>query len=92
MRRSFKAFFVGLGVVFGFIGGLVYQIWLSYSAPVALKIRPNLINLTFWEAVVSGHFSEWLWLVNRSASWALQIVGVPILTGLVFYIIWWSRQ
>jgi len=77
--------------IFGLVLGGSYQWWLQHAALVALKLRPELVNLTFWEAIVSNHFMEWLWFINRPGCFILNLVIVPILSIVIFQIMVWTR-
>ena len=82
-----------IGATVGGIIGLVINHllvgWWKYTAEIALKLRPELVNLTFWESLWSGHFWHWWWITNPSLAYVwsaviLMLVGI----GLVIYLVY----
>jgi len=47
--------------VLGLAVGYGVHSFASFLATVAIKVRPGLADLSFVEALFSGHFFEWLW-------------------------------
>lgn len=64
--------FIGLGICF----------YLNFKSNVAVKIRPILARLNFFEALVSKHFWEWLWYTGRPVMWVMTLIFFGIV-GLI---------
>jgi len=77
---------IAIYTIFATGAGVLWQIWLSYSTPVAFKVRPELLTLTFWEAFVSGHFNEWLYRFHFPVITLLNLICMPLVGFLVS---WW---
>ncbi len=68
------------GISFG-LGNLISALAMV-GAYVDSKIHPNIKNLNFWEALLSGeHFFTWLYLQNPAALY----VTIMALTTLILY-------
>jgi hypothetical protein len=73
------------GGIIGAIGGVIityllrgFSIW---QAEIALRLRPELINLNWWEAFWSGHYYEWMWLTNPNTALILLSIIFAITLG-----------
>ena len=63
----------------------------KFVAGIALKLRPELLTLTLWEAVWSKHFTDWLWLLYPGYALLLNVVlfgGVSIIFGCQLGRLW----
>jgi hypothetical protein len=54
-----------------------------WKAAIALQLRPALAELGFWEALFSGHFNHWLYVVDPIAGFVfvaliLCVITVPL--------------
>lgn len=52
--------------------------WFIWKAEIAITIRPGLLELNWWEAFWSGHFTEWLWVLNPSQAYWYYVVAITI--------------
>jgi hypothetical protein len=56
---SLASYLAGFG-----LGSLVaygYSIYSKLSALANVKVRPELANVNWWEALLAHHFNDWLW-------------------------------
>jgi len=64
------------------LGLLINYLLVSYykfSAQIALKLRPELITLSWWEAFWSNHFTHWLWIVNPTRAYTFTAIVLVLL-------------
>ncbi|MDT7858606.1 MAG: hypothetical protein RQ930_00960 [Candidatus Aenigmarchaeota archaeon] len=65
MKRKFKegvktiTSYIAAGGVSGF-AGYVYSLYAKASATVNVKVRPELANVSWWEAFLADHLDDWL--------------------------------
>jgi hypothetical protein len=74
---------IAIGVVSGIIIAYLLKGFSIWQAEIALRLRPELINLNWWEAFWSGHFYEWQWLVNPNIAMAVSIVIFALCFGYI---------
>ena len=72
-------------VLFSLSEILVYLLidFYLFVARTALKLRPELISLTLWEAMWTGHLTDWLWLMKPTTALLLNVVMFGVV-GVVF--------
>ena len=63
------------GVMIGAFLGFVAEPWF---AVIALKTRPVLTDLNFWEAMFSGHFMAWLFACHLKLMSILTTIAVGV--------------
>ena len=80
-----KTFILLYAVIATFIGW-TYQLTLRWYSPVAFRLRPELINLDFWEALFSGHFMEWTFKFYPKETFMINVILFPLLGILAG---WW---
>jgi hypothetical protein len=85
MKRKFKegiktiaSYMVAGGV--GSLAGYIYSLYAKVSAAANVKVRPELANVSCWEAYLANHLGDWLWYhYEKELTTASVIAG-----GLVF--------
>jgi hypothetical protein len=70
-----------IGATCGMIISYLLRGFSIWQAEIALRLRPELINLNWWEAFWSEHFSEWLWLINPNMAFILWAIFLAMLLG-----------
>ena len=66
MKRKFKegiktiASYIAAGGV-GSLAGYIYSLYERTSAAANVKVRPELANVSWWEALLANHLNDWLW-------------------------------
>lgn len=76
-----------IGVAIGIITTFLLKDFCIWQSEIALRLRPELINLNWWEAFWSGHYIEWMWLIEPNKAlilWSL-ILGITLgYVGVLF--------
>lgn len=76
-----------LGLFLGAIVGVFLGVFIGpWASEIAFKIRPELETLTYIEAIVSGHYIDWLYHTHKTLATASVIISSSI-TGALFFII-----
>jgi len=70
---------VGAGIAYGATS------YLRYVADINVRIRPELANLNWFEALFTEHFGDWFWYANGDVSQKIAIGGVAALAGIITY-------
>lgn len=60
------------GIPVGLIINHLLVGYYNFTANVALKLRPELLTLSWWEAFWSNHYFHWLWIKNPSLAYNLN--------------------
>ena len=63
--------------------------YLMWAAGVNVRLRPEILNLTWAEALVSGHFNDWFFAVNEPLMGAFGYVLTSIIMIIALCFIWW---
>ncbi len=70
-------------------GGIGYAIseYSKFVADVNFRVRPELANLNWYEAIVSGHFNDWAFKMNPVGAVAATITLATLAgVGIVYYL------
>jgi hypothetical protein len=72
----------------GITGGAGFGIseYMKWVADVNVRIRPEILNLNFYEAAVSGHFNDWAFKVNPVGAALVVTTAALIGLGTVYYL------
>lgn len=72
----------GAGAIIGFLAA----VWSYYEAQAAVKVRPELANVGFVDALLTSHGVDWLFY---HAPATMMFVFV-VIGGLIGTVVWWS--
>jgi hypothetical protein len=81
MKRKFKegiktiASYIAAGGV-GSLAGYIYSLYERTSAAANVKVRPELANVSWWEALLANHLNDWLWY-----HYEIELTIVSVITG-----------
>jgi len=89
ISRIKDAVHYGVGGVIGGLIGEGINLYGKYSADVNFKVRPELANLQWYEALVSGHFTDWLY---KMAPEPTTIASIVILALLGVATTWYFKK
>lgn len=74
---------IGVWVVLGSIS----SIWMYFQAQAAVKVRPNLVDVSLFDAFLTGHGFDWLFYKSP----LVGVVVVFALYGVVSVIFLWQQ-
>jgi hypothetical protein len=77
---------ISILLIFGIFKGIA--MWMVWSAEVNVKIRPEILELNWIEAMVSGHFSDWWITVNKPLFGLIGFMVFGVLSIIVLVGIW----
>ncbi|MEM1524583.1 MAG: hypothetical protein QW372_01780 [Nitrososphaerales archaeon] len=66
--------------------GKLIGIFMMWCASVNVKVRPELLKLSWVEALISGHFTDWFMVVNEPYAGILGMIFwsvIGVLAGLI---------
>jgi len=79
-------------IIFGVLGGLVGYFIATIAGITAranVHVRPELANVSWWEALLARHFTDWLFF-HYSTEMTIALCIVGFVAGMLFG--WWIES
>jgi hypothetical protein len=85
--RALVYYALGLGL--GGLVGYALSLYWRMAAIANVRVRPELANVSWWEAYLAGHLEDWLWYHYEDA---MRLITVSFFTLIGLLIVYLARR